>query len=252
MTTEKTTQKKYKKIIKIILLSLLLVILVGMSFVLIKSFQGYSLYKEVMTDVDLEEVFIQKQEEEDYTLLEDVSPTFLNALIAVEDHRFFEHKGLDHVAFLRAVMRNISEQSFAAGGSTITQQLSKNLFFSFDKTLERKIAELIVARKIEDTFNKHEILEMYINVIYYGEGYIGIKQASEGYFNKGPLELSQSESVLLAGLPQAPSVYALRTNLNRGIERASSVVLALMEHGYITEAQGQLIILQLESVVVQP
>lgn len=252
MTEEKTSPKKIKKILKFTLIGIFLVLLIAISFVSIKIYQGYNLYQEVMEGIDLQEVFEDKQGEADYISLEEVAPTFLNALIAVEDHRFFEHNGLDHVSFLRAVMRNISEKSFAAGGSTITQQLSKNLFFSFDKTLERKIAELIVARKIEDTFDKHEILEMYINVIYYGEGYVGIKQASEGYFNKEALELSQSESVLLAGLPQAPSVYALRTNLDRGIQRASSVVAALIEHGYITQAQGEVIIMQLEEVTVEP
>lgn len=230
---------------------IILSLLSGLAFVGVKTFQGYNLYKETMDEVNLNEVFLSYQSQEGYVTLEEISPLFLDALVAVEDHRFYEHNGLDEIAFFRAVLRNLSEKSYAAGGSTITQQLSKNLFFTFDKTLERKIAELIVAKKIENTFEKKEILEMYVNIIYYGDGYVGIEEAAQGYFSKSALNLSSGESVILAGLPQAPSVYALRSHLERGINRGYDVINAMVEKGFIAEYQRALIQEELKNVKVK-
>lgn len=241
-------KKTLLKIIKWTCLLAFVVALIGVTVVTVK---GYTLYKDTMAGVDLEEVFHSYESQENYIHIDQVSKTFTDALVAVEDHRFYQHKGLDEVAFLRAVIRNISEQSYAAGGSTITQQLSKNLFFSFDKNLERKIAELIVAKKIEKTFSKDEILEMYINVIYYGDGYVGIEAAAQGYFAKTAADLSYGESIILAGLPQAPSVYALREHLDRGIERGYDVVAAMIQRGYITEGQAEIMIEELKAVSVK-
>lgn len=242
-----------RKIITLVKWMIFLSILSGLTFVSIKTFQGYNLYKKTMDEVNLNEVFLAYQSQEGYVTLEEISPFFLDALVAVEDHRFYEHTGFDEIAFFRAVLRNISEKSYAAGGSTITQQLSKNLFFTFDKTLERKIAELIVAKKIEKTFEKNDILEMYVNIIYYGDGYVGIEAASQGYFRKSALSLSNGESIILAGLPQAPSIYALRQHLERGISRGDDVINAMVEKDFITEHQRALIEEELRNVkVIEP
>jgi len=234
--------------IKIILLSL---VVLGLAFAGITGVKGYSLYKDTMDGVDLQNTFDHYRSQEGYVSLDQISPTFLDALVAVEDHRFYEHGGFDEVAFLRAVMRNLSEKSYAAGGSTITQQLSKNLFFSFEKTLERKIAELIVAKQIEDEFSKEDILELYVNIIYYGDSFEGIYDASWGYFKKDPIDLTVGESVVLAGLPQAPSLYALGEHKENGIKRAYAVIDALIERGYIQADQREQYIESVENIQVK-
>ena len=145
---------------KIIFGSIITVLLIGIVIVGKISWDGYQLYKDTMEDVDIETVVNDIRARDNYVVIEDIPSHFLQAVIAVEDRRFMGHNGFDIISFGRAVIRNLEENEFAAGGSTITQQLSKNLFFSFEKKLERKVAELIVARQIEDTFEKNEILDI--------------------------------------------------------------------------------------------
>lgn len=236
---------------KVILYGLLIILLIGGIFSGVTIYNGYQLYEETMTGVDIEAVFDSYQADEDYVSLENIPSMFIDALVAVEDHRFMEHSGFDFVSFGRAVVRNVLEQDYAAGGSTITQQLSKNLFFSFDKTLERKVAELIVAKKIEKMYEKDEILEMYINIIYFGDGYVGIKQASQGYFNKAPVDLSDAECILLAGLPQAPSIYAMYEHFDRAVERSEDVLAAMVTHDVILISQKQALYEKIQTIKIQ-
>lgn len=215
------------------------------------TYDGYQLYKETMSNVDIEMVIDDVRSQETYVSINDMPNHLLHAIIAVEDHRFMKHDGFDIISFGRAVLRNIKENEFAAGGSTITQQLAKNLFFSFEKRLERKVAELIVAKEIEDLFSKEEILELYINIIYYGDGYENIHDAAKGYFDKMPKALTDAECTLLAGLPQAPSSYALFENFDRAVERSYEVIDAMVIHHYLTNSEAEALKKEVKNVKLQ-
>lgn len=236
---------------KIIKWTLLTLIIAVIAYAGITSYKGYQLYRDTMDGVDLAAVFSDFQELEGYVESDEIPTMFLNALIAVEDHRFMDHAGFDVISFGRAIIRNVMENEFAAGGSTITQQLSKNLFFSFEKKMERKVAELIVAKQIEEGFEKKEILEMYVNIIYFGDGYEGISAASRGYFEKDPSQLTDAECVLLAGLPQAPSAYALREHFDMALERSHAVLQAMVEHGYLLEHEMLQLKKDIETIKIQ-
>lgn len=166
-----------------------------------------------------------------------------DAMVAVEDSRFYSHNGIDFKAIGRAVYRDIITRSAAEGGSTLTQQLAKNVYLTHDKTLKRKVSEIALAAQIERNFSKEEILELYFNHIYFGNGATGIKAAAETYFDKGDhmQDLTLAESALLAGLPNAPSAYNPWVEQNRelAMQRRNIVLRAMESQGYITAEQSQ-------------
>lgn len=164
-------------------------------------FKGYSMYLSVINKVDISEKVDQIKENPGYTEYDDISETFLNALVAVEDHRFFIHQGIDLISLIRVTVTNLKRFSLAEGGSTITQQLARNMYFTQEKKFSRKIAEALVATDLEKNYNKKTILELYANIIYFGNGLYGIAQASQEYFNVLPSELTFSQAVYLAGFP---------------------------------------------------
>lgn len=133
----------------------------------------------------------------------------MDAVVAVEDHRFEQHWGIDLIAIGRAAWNNLISWSLREGGSTITQQLAKNMYFTQEKSFIRKIAEMFMAFRLENTYTKDKILELYVNSIYFGDGYYCVRDASRGYFGKEPIDMTGYESTLLAGIPNAPSVAAL-------------------------------------------
>lgn len=195
--------------------------------------RGYAMYQAAYELLPLEDMVEQVKEDENYVSILEVSPIFLDAIVSVEDKRFYHHNGVDPIAIARATYQNVKALDLVAGGSTITQQLAKNMYFSFEKRFDRKVAEVLVARDLEKKYNKTEILELYINIIYYGDGFTGINEASMGYFEKDASELTTEEAILLAGLPQAPSYYGLKSNYNRAIARSNQVLMAMEEGGYI-------------------
>lgn len=164
-------------------------------------------------------------------------PVFLqNAVVAVEDSRFYEHGGIDVRGIARAALKNVVKGRLAEGGSTITQQLIKNKFLSAEKTLDRKVNEGLMALEFEKKYTKKQILEMYFNEIYYGNGAWGIAQAARLYFDKNPEELSDSESALLAGIPKNPSRYnPLGKPADAGMRRAV-VLKRMLDVGAISQA----------------
>ena len=168
---------------------------------------------------------------------------YINAVISVEDHRFYQHGGLDIIAIGRAVINDIKAMSFVEGGSTITQQLAKNVYFTQEKKLERKIAEVFMAFDFEKALEKSEILELYLNTSYFGDGYNTVKEASRGYFGKEPKDLTDGECIMLAGIPNAPSVYAPTQNMDLAKQRQKQVALKMVEYGYLTEKQMEDILL---------
>lgn len=171
--------------------------------------------------------------------LENVSPYFLDALIATEDRRFYTHRGVDPVAVLRAIVSDVTHKKIREGGSTLTQQLARNVFLTNERSFARKLREAALAMKIEEKLTKQQILELYVNNTYFGEGAYGIEAASEIYFGKSPAKLSRAEAALLAGLPQAPSGYSPYQNLKRALARRNEVLANLKEVGKITTEQMQ-------------
>lgn len=162
-----------------------------------------------------------------------------NAVIATEDRRFYEHKGVDIRSIARALYRDIRSRELTEGGSTITQQLAKNMILTNDKTLSRKLKEAGLALKIELTYTKDEILELYLNVIYFGEGQWGVQRAAKTYFAKNTDQLTLAESATLAGLPKAPSKYSPFNNKEGALERRNIVLALMNEQKLISDAEFQ-------------
>jgi penicillin-binding protein 1A len=160
------------------------------------------------------------------------------AVISIEDRRFFEHGGIDYFGILRAMLVNIWRGRVVQGGSTITQQLAKNLFLTPERTLSRKVQEALLAFKLEARYSKQEILAIYLNHVYLGSGTYGIDAASRRYFNKGARELNLMESAMLAGLLKAPSRYAPTSSATRAQLRATQVLYAMRDAGYMTDRQA--------------
>lgn len=212
------------KLIKIIIA---LTIIIFFSFMLITSY----IHKSVVADVEIESIINEIQSNSNYVQAKDINRTFLDAIVAIEDHRFYEHGAIDLISIARATLINIKNKEILEGGSTITQQLVKNVFLDMNQTFERKINEIFLAFELEKLYSKEEILELYVNVVYYGDGYTGIKAACNGYFNKQPKDLTEDEATLLAGLPQAPSLYALNNNYERALDRQQEVIEAYNRWG---------------------
>lgn len=169
--------------------------------------------------------------------LEDISPNFTNAIIAAEDANFYEHKGLDHRALMRALLMNIRKGKILQGGSTITQQLSKNLFFSFERNWVRKVKELLIAFQLEATFSKEKILEAYCNQIYFGNGAYGVEEAAQTYFRKRAQELTVLQGALLAGLPNSPNYTNPFVNYERSIRRTEYILTRMVNEHLISSEE---------------
>lgn len=220
---------KIKKLIKYFVISVL-VIFICFTGTLI--YRGYEMYNNALINQSLEDKVDELQSSSNYTTLSKIPKTYLNAIIAVEDHRFEKHSGIDLIGITRAIWQNINSLSLKEGGSTITQQLAKNMYFSNEKSVLRKIAEIFMAFKLENTYTKDEILELYANCIYFGDGYYCIKDASNGYFNKEPWQLNDDECTLLAGIPNAPSIYAPTKNPKLAKQRQEHVIKQMKKYGY--------------------
>jgi len=166
-----------------------------------------------------------------------VPDSMKNAVIAIEDRRFYEHHGVDYIGITRALIRDIKARGMVEGGSTITQQLTKNTLLTSQKTLKRKVDEVFLSMQIERQYSKQEILQMYLNQIYFGDGAWGIKHAARNYFAKEVKDLSISESALLAGLIKAPSALNPYQHLEKATQRRNLVLAQMKKQGYITAQQ---------------
>src|SRR5229473_6615782 len=165
--------------------------------------------------------------------LDRMSPNLVKAVVSVEDQRFFDHNGVDFIRVAAAAVRNFHAGRRAEGGSTITQQLARQTFLSRDKTYRRKLKEVILAAHIEREYSKKDILEIYLNKVYFGDGLYGVEAASRGYFGKHASELSVPEAALLAGLVKSPSSYAPTVSLERAVARRNVVLQTMVESGAI-------------------
>jgi len=182
---------------------------------------------------------IRKVKVNHYVTIDEVPLTLKQAMIAVEDGRFYSHHGFDWEGMLRAAFVNVQSGEIEEGASTITQQLVKNLFLSPEQTFSRKAEEIALAVIMENNFSKDEILELYLNTIYFGSNFYGIAEASEGYFAKEPTELNLAEATMLAGLPNAPSLYSPYVDFMLAKKRQIIVLDAMERRGYITKKMAE-------------
>ena len=167
--------------------------------------------------------------------LEDISDNLKNAVIAVEDKNFYNHHGFDYLRIAKAMLTNIKKKSIVQGASTISQQYIKNLYLDFDKTWKRKAEEAMLTLELEVHYDKDDILEGYLNTINYGQGNMGIVNASSYYFNKKPSELTLEEAIMLAGIPKNPAGYNPVSNYEASLKRAWVVAKSMFNNGYIDE-----------------
>jgi 1A family penicillin-binding protein len=171
--------------------------------------------------------------------LSKISPDLIRAIIAIEDQRFYDHHGFDLVRIAAAVMADVRHRRAAQGASTITQQLARQSFLTADKTIHRKLQELVLATRIERRYTKQEILGLYLNKVYFGDGLYGVESASRGYFGKTVAEISLAEAALLAGLVKSPSPSAPTVNLERAQTRRNLVLQVMFDSGAITRDAWQ-------------
>lgn len=192
--------------------------------------RGYGMYREALADRPISQTVEELRATDAYTELDELPQTYLDAVVAVEDHRFYEHGGIDPIAICRAAFNDLRTLSLREGGSTITQQVAKNLFFTQDKHFERKVAEVFMAFDLEARYSKLEILELYVNSSYFGSGYTGIGQAAPGYLGCDPSDMSDYECALMAGFPNAPELFA--ADPQAADSRARVVVQQMEKYGF--------------------
>ena len=206
-----------KKLLKLMLVSVLLIIVAGASILI---YQGHAEYERLVQEHPLEQVIRQVQSDEDYTQIEEISSYLLDATVS------------------RAVLSNLLGIGEPSGGSTISQQLCKNLYSLFyDQSLTRKITEAFLTYELEGICTKDEILELYVNVINYGDGYAGIREASVGYFGKEPSQLTLDEASLLAGIPQSPANFQLSDHMENARAKQEVVLEAMVREEKITQEE---------------
>lgn len=224
------------KILRRLLLLLLVVAIILSAVTLI---DGHNRYKSALEAKPLEVAVSEIESAEHYTKYEDIPEFYFKALVAVEDRRFYKHNGFDLRGTIRAVYTDLKAGKWMEGGSTISQQLAKNMYFPLDYTLNRKIAEIYMALDIEKKYDKKKVLELYVNGIYYGSGYYNIYDAAMGYFGKIPDEMNEYECSLLVGIPNAPSVYSLDVDPKLAHQRQNKVLSTMVECKYITEEEAE-------------
>lgn len=197
------------------------------------------MYQAALEELPLEDKVASIVSQENYTSLSGLPATYLDAVLAVEDRSFYTHHGISLRSTGRAVVRNFQEGEVVEGGSTITQQLAKLWYFELDRKYDRKVAELLMAFKIEKHYSKEEILEFYFNSIYFGSGYYTVYDASMGYFGVVPADMNDYQATMLAGIPNAPSVYSPDVNPDLAEQRRQQVIHCMELYGYIEEGEIQ-------------
>lgn len=202
------------------------------------AWKGYQMYREAVTEMPVAEKVDSIQDMEGYVYYDQLPEIYIDAVISVEDKRFFSHSGIDPIAIMRAAFNDIRTMSFVEGGSTITQQIAKNEYFTQEKQMERKFAEVFVAFELENICTKEEIFEIYVNTIYFGSNYYGIREAALGYYGCEPSQLTDYQAVMLAGLPNAPSAYSLDVNPELAQQRMGQVLDRMVECDRLTREQA--------------
>ena len=233
------------KIVRNILITILVIVLITGIILFI---YGDNMYKKALDGSSLEEVVVEIQADPSYVSYEDLPQNYINAVISVEDHRFREHGAIDFIAIGRAIYVNVTNFALLEGGSTITQQVAKNIFYITEENpITRKAAEMITAFDLENTYTKNDILELYANTIYFGDGYYGIEEACQGYIGKSATEMTLADCTMMAGVPNAPSVYAPTANPDLTRNRQEKVISTMVENGYLSETDSQQLLNSLDT-----
>lgn len=229
------------KILKKLFIFVLILLLLAATFIFLI---GYGYYSKTLHEKSLTERVEEVTSQEHFVSFEQLPENYIHAVIAVEDHRYYNHGPVDFIGIARALYTNIRDGEFDEGGSTITQQVAKNVIFNQDKTLIRKVGEVFGAYDLEKNYSKNEILALYVNSNYFGDGYYGIYEASMGYYQKEPKDLNLDEASMLAGIPNAPSVYSPTVNPKLAKERQAHVLNAMVEYNYITQEEANKILIE--------
>ena len=227
--------KKIFKIFIILIIIFILIITIDLSTSKIKSVEDISNLTKIKMYDDTGEVFyeINNLHESSYVRLEDISPNLITTVIGIEDKRFYEHPGFDILRIGKAIVNNLTQDNLI-GGSTITQQYVKNIYLSSERSIIRKIRELYFAVKLESIYSKQEILEGYLNTIYFNHGIYGVYDASKYYFNKEPIDLTLAESAVLTAIIKSPANYSPITNKEKNDERKKLILNTLLNNKDIT------------------
>jgi penicillin-binding protein 2A len=242
----KAIKKKWKQLLlnQVIVLtfSSLLLVFISVFYYLANSVEVSALEKgfsqsTVIYDINGKVASKISANKTESVLYNQIPKHMIDAVVSIEDHRFFEHNGIDFKGIVRAFVRNTKAGGIVEGGSTITQQLTKNAYLTTDRTYKRKINEVFLARELEKEYSKEEILQLYLNTIYFGDGEWGIKRASEHYFGKEVQDLTLDEAALIAGLIKAPSALSPYRHLEKATERRNLVLERMKAQNYITEEQ---------------
>lgn len=240
---EDTKRRKKKKggVLNKILFTVAAVIVAVGTYIACK---GYEMYSRAVATEPVAQMAERIRGMDNYTKLEDIPDIYTEALVSVEDKRFYSHHGIDLRSIGRAVVINIKDMSFTEGGSTITQQLAKNQYYTQEKNFIRKAAEAFTALEIEKELSKDEILELYINSIFYGDNCYNIYDASMHYFNVPPSEMTDYQCTLLVGIPNAPSAYSLSVSPELAHQRQIQVTDAMVSSGVLTSEEQRAILEQ--------
>lgn len=201
--------------------------------------EDFSAYQSSIVYDDQGEIIklIKKERFQIYLTIDNIPDMAKEAIISIEDKKFYEHKGIDIKAIVRAAVALVKKDEITQGGSTITQQLSRNIFLTHTVSWERKVEEIFIALRLEKIYSKEDILEFYLNNVYFANGYYGIEAASVGYFNKSSSELNLSEVAFLCAIPNSPTMYDPRKNLENTLKRRDRIIDEMLKDGKITEQQ---------------
>ena len=232
-----------KIIRKLFLIFLLIIVILLTLFIGL----GFVNYVKATNDVSIQEKVKEIKSRDSYVSYDEINENLLKATVAIEDRRFYEHHGVEYRSMARALYQNVVAREIRGGGSTITQQLAKNMYYTYQPSYLRKVSEIFTAYVLEKELSKKEILELYVNVINYGDNHIGIREASEGYFHKKPKDLTLDEATLLAGLPQSPANYQLSNHEDVARRRQIQVLNAMVRESMINEDEKMAVIKQAES-----
>lgn len=222
-----------RRVIRVVLMVFVSLISLAMIAAGVFALLGWNMHSEAVAQKPIRQIYAELSADEHFVRFDELPDFYVNAVVAVEDRDFWGHNGIDPSALIRALLHDIRAMEFAEGGSTITMQTAKNLYYTQDKRMERKAAELFTASEIEDKLSKEQIFEVYVNTIYFGSNYYGIYAAAMGYYGVSPLQLTDEQCAVLAGLPQAPSAYSPDVSPELAQQRSQQVLKAMREAGYI-------------------
>lgn len=233
---------KKKKIIRVIFSVIGIAAALCVIVVSVFAIKGAVMWNNAKAANPLDTAVAELQSAEGFARVSELPQFYINAVISVEDRKFRTHNGINLKSIARALLYDMKTLSFDQGGSTITQQLAKNIWFTQEKQIERKFAEVFAAFELENALSKDEIFELYVNTIYFGSGYYGVTDAAKGYFGKAPSELSEYECAMLAGLPNAPSAYSPDESPELAQQRLRLVLDSMEDCGVISEAKAEEVI----------